>query len=80
MTTLKHWLAIPIGLTCIWLFWVIFNQLNPTQTKEEINWQPYSSKKIEKALNNNQNVFINFTAKWCLVCMLNDKTTLSTKT
>ena len=80
MTTLKHWLAIPIGLTCIWLFWVIFNQLNPTQTKEEINWQPYSSKNIEKALNNNQNVFINFTAKWCLVCMLNDKTTLSTKT
>ena len=25
-------------------------------------------------------VFINFTAKWCLVCLLNDKTSLSTET
>lgn len=79
MTTLKHWLAIPIALTCIWIFWVILNQLNFSSQKEEINWQPYSQKNIEKALNNKQNVFINFTAKWCLVCMLNDKTTLSTK-
>ena len=78
MITLKYWLSIPIALTCLWLGWVIFSQLNLNSTKEEIDWVPYSEENINKALNNNQNVFINFTAKWCLVCMLNDKTTLST--
>lgn len=80
MITLKRILALPILLTCFWLGWIIANQIAPTQDKAEIAWEPYEPNKVETALKNNQPVFINFTAKWCLVCLLNDKSTLSTET
>ncbi|MCM1323738.1 MAG: thioredoxin family protein [Acetobacter sp.] len=79
MITLKHILAMPIALTCLWLGWVIFNQLKPTATAEDIQWEVYTPAKIEQALRKNDAVFIDFTAKWCLVCLLNEKTTLSTE-
>lgn len=78
MIKLKKFLAVPIGLTCLWLGWVIFNQFGVEAYKEELKWNDYSKKAIEKALENEDRVFINFTAKWCLVCLLNDKTTFST--
>lgn len=43
-------------------------------------WEPYTPAKIAAALAARRPVFINFTAKWCLVCLLNDKTSLSTET
>ena len=79
MIKFKHFLAIPIGLTCLWLGWVIYSQLNINYNSDEILWQNYSKEKIENSLNNNEKVFINFTAKWCLVCLLNEKTTLGTQ-
>lgn len=80
MLTLKHLLALPILLTCLWLCWVIFNQLKPASSSADIYWEVYSPEKVEQTLNQNEAVFIDFTAKWCLVCLLNDKTTLTTKT
>jgi thiol:disulfide interchange protein DsbD len=77
MITLKHFLAIPIALTCIWLGWVIFNQLS-FKPYSDIEWEEFSKEKVEHAIKNNNPVFINFTAKWCLICLLNDKTTLAT--
>ena len=79
MLKLKYWLSIPIGLTCLWLGWIIFSQFNFSSPRKDIYWEPYSEQKLNNAFNSNQPVFINFTAKWCLVCLLNDKTTLSTK-
>lgn len=78
MITLKRILALPIALTCIWLGWVIFNQLKPSGLVQDIHWEAYSPVKVEQARQNGESVFINFTAKWCLVCLLNDKSTLST--
>lgn len=43
-------------------------------------WEPYTPAKVAAALAARRPVFINFTAKWCLVCLLNDKTSLSTET
>ena len=43
-------------------------------------WEPYTPAKVADALAARRPVFINFTAKWCLVCLLNDKTSLSTET
>ncbi len=80
MITLKRILALPILLTCFWLGWIIANQIAPAQNKAEIAWERYEPNKVETAIKNNQPVFINFTAKWCLVCLLNDKSTLSTET
>lgn len=79
MITLKRVLALPIALTCLWLGWVIFSQLKPSSSADDIQWEVYSSTEVEKAIQNNESVFIDFTAKWCLVCLLNDKTTLSTE-
>ena len=76
MITLKRILSLPIALTCLWLGWVTYNQLCPTP-KAEILWETYSPKSVEQALQKQESVFIDFTAKWCLVCLLNDKTTLN---
>lgn len=78
MITLKHFFAIPIALTCFWLGWVIFNQLS-LKPYHDIYWEKYSAESVNEAIKNEQPVFINFTAKWCLVCLLNDKTSLATK-
>lgn len=43
-------------------------------------WEPYTPAKVAATLAARRPVFINFTAKWCLVCLLNDKTSLSTET
>ena len=81
MLTFKKILSVPILLTCFWLVWVIANQLRPAVTpSQNIIWETYTPAKVEQALSQNQPVFINFTAKWCLVCLLNDKSTLSTDT
>lgn len=77
MITLKRILALPIALTCFWLAWVIYNQLKPEAMPLDIRWEKYSAETVKEAVNNNEAVFINFTAKWCLVCLLNDRTTLS---
>lgn len=77
--TLKRVLALPILLTCFWLGWVIFNQLKPQNRPTEIAWHPYTPQAVTEALQQKQAIFINFTAKWCLVCLLNDKTTLSSE-
>ena len=77
MITLKHFLSIPIALTCLWLAWVIFNQLS-FKPNSDIEWEEFSKESIETAINKDEAIFINFTAKWCLICLLNDKTTLST--
>lgn len=79
MITLKRVLALPIALTCLWLGWVIFNQLKPSAAAQHIQWETYTPDKVEQALQNQEPVFINFTAKWCLVCLLNDKSTLATE-
>lgn len=79
MLKLKYWLSIPIGLTCLWLGWVILSQFNSTPLTKDLKWEQYSKQKLETLLNAKKPVFINFTAKWCLVCLLNEKTTFSTK-
>ena len=78
MITLKHILSIPILLTCLWLSWIVFHQLAP-KPHQDILWEEYSAKEVTAALAKNEPVFIDFTAKWCLVCLLNDKSTLASK-
>ena len=40
-------------------------------------WQPYSKQTLEQLLNNQQAVFINLTADWCITCLANEKLALS---
>lgn len=77
MVRLKYILSIPIILTVLWLSWVLYHQL--AQKHYESIWEPYTQTKVSQALEKGEPVFIDFTAKWCLSCLLNEKTTLESK-
>lgn len=78
MDILKKIFAIPVFLTAVWLFWVLYSQLSP-KPAEEINWRPYSAAEVSSLVEQNQPVFIDFTAKWCLTCLMNKRSTLESK-
>jgi thiol:disulfide interchange protein len=40
-------------------------------------WQAWEPGKVEQLLVNNQSVFVDFTAAWCVTCQFNKKTTLA---
>lgn len=40
-------------------------------------WQPYSETALQQLLDNQQPVFINLTADWCITCLANEKLALS---
>ena len=76
MNILKKILSIPLICTCFWLFWVLLAQLGVIVSGKNLAWQDYDSNKVEQALENNQPVFIDFTAKWCITCMVNKQAAL----
>ena len=78
MITLKRVLSVPVFLTILWLGWILVAQLNMSKI-QVANWHPYNTEKLHNALENKQPVFINFTARWCLTCLLNQKSTFSTE-
>ena len=43
-------------------------------------WQDWSQDKVAQSLAQNQPVFVDFTAAWCVTCQINKKTTLSSQT
>ncbi|MBR1945881.1 MAG: thioredoxin family protein [Alphaproteobacteria bacterium] len=42
-----------------------------------MNWLPYDSDKIQEYKKAGVPVFIKFSAKWCLTCLVNEKTAFS---
>ena len=77
MVGLEYVLAVPIVLTILWLGWVFYHQV--FSIKQEEAWAPYSQEVLQQSLENGDAVFIDFTAKWCLTCLLNERTVLSSK-
>lgn len=77
MKSVKYVLSIPILLTCIWLGWVLYHELQPENNRATV-WEKYNPQKISDLLAQGRPVFIEFTAKWCLTCLMNEKTTLHT--
>ncbi len=43
-----------------------------------LNWEAWSFDKMKEYKENQQNVFIDFTAKWCFTCKINEKLVLDT--
>ncbi|MBE6450869.1 MAG: hypothetical protein E7016_02765 [Alphaproteobacteria bacterium] len=80
MNKLKYILSIPLFLTLIWLGWILFNQLKSSSINDETSaFEPYNENQIISLINSGKPVFIEYTAKWCLTCLLNEKTVLNTK-
>ena len=44
---------------------------------ENENWENYSPEKLSALLENNEPVFVNMTAAWCITCKVNERTSLS---
>lgn len=75
MEGLKKIFSIPMFITSIWLVWVLYgNSLGNSSI-----WQKYDEQKIEELVENGEKVFINFTAKWCISCLVNEKTVFASK-
>ena len=47
--------------------------------QDGIEWQEFSTARVEESLQNQERVFIDFTADWCLTCKVNEKVTFSQK-
>ena len=83
MDILKKIFAVPIFLTCLWLGWIFYNQTIGQTTEvvsSELNWQSFSEQKLQDLQMQHKPVFVDFTAKWCLTCLVNEKTALSSHT
>lgn len=76
MIIIKRILGIPLILTCIWLIWILAAQTGFIASGKNLKWTPYSPSVVKQALIKKQPVFIDFTAKWCITCLVNKKTAL----
>jgi len=45
-------------------------------THTSLAWETWSPQAVQSALDKGQNVFIDFTAAWCITCQVNERTTL----
>ncbi|HEY6530290.1 MAG TPA: thioredoxin family protein [Cellvibrionaceae bacterium] len=44
------------------------------------NWEPYSAQRLQSLLAEGKPVFLNFTASWCISCLVNERVALSDET
>lgn len=72
MLWLKRFFALPMLMTCGWLLWV----LSGLETPSSAEWRPYDRAEVERLAKAGEKVFVDFTAKWCLTCLANEKTVL----
>lgn len=45
----------------------------------EDGYEPFSQQKLDRLLADNRPVFVNMTAAWCITCLVNERTALSTQ-
>ena len=80
MSVLKKIFAIPVLFTCFWLMWVLWHLTSDkTSFMDHLNWLPYDEKMVNVSLQKGQPIFIDFTAKWCITCLANEKLALDSK-
>lgn len=81
MDILKKIFAIPVLLTCIWLGWILYNQVHVHMEEDthSLGWQEYDAGKVASLVSAGKPVFIDFTAKWCVTCLLNKRIALDSE-
>jgi thiol:disulfide interchange protein len=53
------------------------NGANKIAANQNQNWQAYSSEHLKSLLSEGKPVFLNFTASWCISCLVNERVALS---
>lgn len=86
MKTFKKILALLLVATILWLVWVLSYVVDtrvPVQQARRdetaINWLDYSPELMSKLAQEGKTVFLDFTAKWCLSCQVNERVALGKK-
>lgn len=69
MAVLEKVFALPMFLTCGWLLWVLAGDMSGGRE----DWLPYTPAAVEEATARGEKAFVNFTAKWCLTCLVNER-------
>lgn len=61
---------------------IVIGQSSPTATNAEVSAnagsEAFSDQKLNALLASGEHVFVNMTAAWCITCLVNERTTLST--
>jgi thiol:disulfide interchange protein DsbD len=65
-------LAVATPLYALWLF-----PAAETTTASKAGWEPYSREAIEQYRAQGRPVFVDFTARWCLSCQVNERAVLN---
>ena len=76
MIWLKRFFSIPLVLTCVWLGWLLLVQSGLVVSGQNLKWAEYSRHAVHQSIKKNKPVFIDFTASWCITCMVNKKAAL----
>lgn len=80
METFKKCLSLPMFLTAIWLGWILAQQTGLLADHAK-DIDPFTNARLEQVLVDQPDrpVFTNMTASWCITCLVNEKTSLSSK-
>ncbi|MSQ57013.1 MAG: DUF255 domain-containing protein [Limnohabitans sp.] len=78
--------AFSLLIACLFFFVVIqwgallfkeTSSITEQSSLQKNGWQSWSEERVSQALKQDQPVFVDFTAAWCITCQVNEKTTLS---
>ena len=81
MNKLKYFLSFLLMLTAIWLLTVLLIQtklINKNEFKND-EWIKFNNSKINNLVDQNNIVFVDITADWCVTCFYNKKTVINRK-
>ncbi|TDP40596.1 suppressor for copper-sensitivity B [Idiomarina aquatica] len=71
---IKPVFGIMMGLTTLWLLsLLIIHHLAPATAAPDPGWQTFEQEKIAAAVDDDQVVFVDVTADWCLTCKANKR-------
>ena len=77
MKKFKYFLSFLLILTAIWLASVLLIQINAINNdSKNNNWLDFDTIKLNELVNENNIVFVDITADWCMTCFYNKKTVL----
>ncbi len=80
MRKFKYFLSILLILTAIWLSKTLLIQINTiSNDSKNNNWIDFNTIKLSELINENNIIFVDITADWCLTCFYNKKTVLDRK-
>ena len=80
MKKFKYFLSFLLILTAIWLANALLIQINAINNdSKNNNWLNFDTIKLKELVNENNIVFVDITADWCMTCFYNKKTVLDRK-